>query len=280
MKGLTQVGATPARVAILFGLVTDAGHDGLERSRLEAMATPASLTDAEEAGVDNALRHALNAGLDMGLFSMEGGRLHSSQDSADFAEVAETLTLSRPADINTEDGWLAGAVAWLLCQDPLQPLPFGTSAAVNRLRAQLGPSGLLFGITNDSRWQNLVYWARALGYAERGPDNAVVSDPTRAIERHLDRALPSGVQRALPAFLNDLAELSPVLDGGRHRREVERATGVIREPTTISASLELALLRLKLRGSLTFLELSDAERILINRRDNIYATHVSRGAGQ
>src|SRR5690606_21739488 len=125
--------------------------------------------------------------------------------------------------------WLAGAIGWLLCQAPLAPLPFGTSAARNRLISQMG--SLDFGITNDSRWQNAVYWSRALGYVERAPigEDMVVPDPTRAISRVLGGVLPPGVQTPLRKLLADLAERSPVLDGGRLRREVENAAKISHE---------------------------------------------------
>ncbi len=277
MRGITQVGATPNRLAILFGLVQAAGAEGLDRESLEAVATPDSLTDDPEAGVDNAFRQSLSAAEDIGLIRMEAGRLYSNEPSpSSFLSSVERLTLSEPASIVEARGWLAGAIGWLLCQDPLHPLAFGSSAARNRLRSQLGD--LDFGMTNDSRWQNVAYWARALGYAERAPmgEEMIVPDPTRAITRHITTVLSPGVRTPLRKFLADLAEVSPVLDGGRLRREVESAANIQTESHAISISMALALIRLRQRDEVELIESSDADRITVDAASKLFVTHIVR----
>jgi len=275
VRGITQVGATPNRVAILYDLVRATGTEGVEREALEAIATPASLTDDPEAGVDNAFRQSLSAAEDIGLIRIEGGKLLCNEDaSTSFLAAVERRTISEPASIIQANGWLAGAIGWLLCQAPLAPLPFGTSAARNRLISQMG--SLDFGITNDSRWQNAVYWSRALGYVERAPigEDMVVPDPTRAISRVLGGVLTPGVQTPLRKLLADLAERSPVLDGGRLRREVENAAKISHEANEISASMALALVRLRQRGEIELVESSDADRITVDAASKLYVTHV------
>lgn len=275
MRGITQVGATPNRVAILYDLVRATGAEGVERETLESVATPGSLTDDPEPGVDNAFRQSLSAAEDIGLIRMEGGKLLSNEEaSTPFLTAIERRTISEPASIVQANGWLAGAIGWLLCQAPLDPLPFGSSAARNRLMSQMG--SLDFGITNDSRWQNAVYWSRALGYAERAPmgDDMVVPDPTRAISRLLGGVLSPGVKTPLRKFLADLAEISPVLDGGRLRRQVENAAKINHEDNEISASMALALIRLRQRGEIELIESSDADRITVDAGSKLYVTHV------
>ena len=283
MRGITQVGATPNRVAILYAMVQAAGVEGLDREALEATATPDTLADDPEPGVDNAFRQSLSAAEDIGLIRMESGRLRTDEAaSTSFLEAVERLSLNEPVSIVEAKGWLAGAIGWLLCQDPLSPLSFGSSAARNRLRSQLGKNALDFGMTNDSRWQNVAYWARALGFAERAPmsDEMIVPDPTRAMARHLDRLLQPGVRLPLRRFLGDLAELCPVLDGGRLRKEVETIAGVAREPNAISDSMALALIRLRQRGVIELIESSDADRITVDGASRLYVTHIAKGGSR
>ena len=278
MRAISQVGATPNRVAIIYDVLTDAGRDGLERATLEALITPPTLADDPEPGVDNAFRDALSAGEDLGLFQVEAGRVKLIDPSGPrFLDAVEARAIDQPTSAVQPDGWLAGAVSWILCQDPRRPLPFGEASAVNRLRRDMGPGGPEFGMTSNPRWHMVVYWARALGYVERMPmpEEMVVPDPTRALTRRLKRLLPAGVQRPLPGFLADLAVDCPVLDGGRLRREVETLADVAREPNVASASLALALARLKVRGVLAFTSLSDGNAVLVEGLPDGRATHVT-----
>lgn len=282
MRGITQVGATPNRVGIVFELVRASGPDGLDRDLLESTATPDTLTDDPEPDVDNALRHSVSAAEDVGLIRMEDGRYRLNEEpDTSFIAAVERRTLSDPGSIMEPAGWLAGAISWLLCQDPLSPPPFGGSVARNRLRGQLG-NDLNFGMTNDSRWQNVAYWARLLGYAERAPfaEEVVVPDPTRALARHLGRLLPPGAEMPLRRCLADLSEISPVLDGGRLRRELEAAAGISHEANAISRSMGLALIRLHQRGCIRLIEKSDGDRIAVDAASSVFATHVAAGAKQ
>jgi hypothetical protein len=281
LRAITQVGATPNRVAIIYDVLADAGPDGLEREALEALITPPTLADDPEPGVDNAFRQSLSAGEDLGLFQLEAGRVRLVDPTRPrFLTVVEARAIDQPISAVQPDGWLAGAVSWILCQDPRRPLPFGDSSAVNRLRRDMSAGGSDFGMTNNSRWHMVVYWSRALGYVERTPtpEELVVPDPTRALARRLLRLLPVGVQRPLPGLLADLAVDCPVLDGGRLRREVETLVKIEREPNVASASLTLALLRLKTRGMLAFVSLSDGQAVFVEGLPDGRATHVTRSA--
>ena len=62
-------------MAIIYDVLADAGPDGLERVALEALITPPTLAEDPEPGVDNAFRHSLSVGEDLGLFQLEGGRV-------------------------------------------------------------------------------------------------------------------------------------------------------------------------------------------------------------
>jgi hypothetical protein len=282
VRAITQVGATPNRVAIIHDVLAEAGPDGVERAALESLITPSTLADDPEPGVDNAFRQSLSAGEDLGLFHLEGGLVRLVDlNGASFLAAVEARAIDQPTSVVEPDGWLAGAISWILCQDPRRPLPFGETNAVNQLREDMrGGGGPQFGMTNNSRWHMVVYWSRALGYVERMsvPEEMVVPDPTRAIARRLARLLPVGLERPLPGLLADLAVDCPVMDGGRLRREVETLTNVARQPNVASASLALVLLRLKARGALAFTSLSDGQAVFIEGLPDGRATHVTRRA--
>ena len=280
MRAITQVGATPNRVAIIYDVLADAGPDGLERVVLEALITPPTLVDDPGARRRQCLPPIASASARIsGYSSRRRGEVRLIDPSRPiFLSAVEARAIDQPTSAVQPDGWLAGAVSWILCQNPRHPLPFGQSNAVNRLRVDMGPGGPTFGMTSNPPWHMVVYWSRALGYVERMPmpDEMVVPDPTRALARRLIRLLPAGVERPLPGLLADLAVDCPVLDGGRLRREVETLAKITREPNVASASLALALVRLKARGMLEFASLSDGQAVFIEGLPDGRATHVMR----
>jgi hypothetical protein len=283
MKAVTLVGATPNRIAILYDVLADLAPDGIDREHLSALVGPSNLARLADAGEDNAFSDCLNAGEELGLFQLTDGTvrlMESNGNRLSFLSLAEIRVVEAPETTNVTTGWLAGAIAWMLCQDPRQPLPWGGSAATMRLKKDLG-GGLNFGMTNDSRYQQAVYWAKALGYVDRisSPEDAVIPDPTPAVLRRLPLLLPEDGQRPIRSFLSGLALNCPVLDGGRLRAEVEAASGVVREPFVLSSSLSLALLRLKHRGELRLDYLDDAQAVFVDGLDGGRASHVTRLKG-
>ncbi len=282
MKAITAVGATPQRMEILYSILREAGAEGEERAWLGALLGPPSLArDPNESGEDNALTDCLLLAQEMGLVKAEGDRitLVAPDGPSSFLRIAGTQMVDRVVSAEPVEGWVAGAIAWMLRQDPREPLPWSGSAAVSRLQAQLG-SPLPYGLTNDSRMQQAVYWARALGFVTRLnllKTEVVVPDPTEALLQRLDPVLPKGHQMTMPAFLGALARLCPVFDGGDVAREVAARAGVVVPPNVVSPALALALLRLKSRGELQFQYFDDAEVVEAEGLlDDGRVTHVSR----
>lgn len=280
MKAITRLGATPNRMGILFEMLADAGREGISRDRAAALIGPPSLARSSDTGEDNAFSDCVATGLELGIFREEDDRLClTSQEggaSGTFLQVADAIMVDAPLTTTTPEGWMAGAIAWMLCQDPRDPVPWTGSAGVTRLRAQM-PSGPTFGMTNDSAFQQAVYWARALGYVDRFslPQDAVLPDPTNAVARRLPHILRAGEEVSLPAMLSDLAKSCPVLDGGRCRVEVEALCRRSPRGPEVSSSLALALLRLKRRGRLRFQSLSDAQSVFVEGLPHGRASHVT-----
>jgi hypothetical protein len=266
---------------ILYSILREAGPEGEERAHLAALLGPNSLAkNADDPGEDNALSDCLALGQDMGVIKAEADRiaLVDAAGPTSFLALAGRQMVDRVTSASPTDGWVAGAIAWMLRQDPRDPLQWTGSRAVSRLQAQLG-APLPYGMTNDSRLQNAVYWARALGFVTRLKlkDEVVVPDPTQAVQQRLDHILPRGQQAAMPAFLAALARACPVFDGGSVQKEVAARAGVETAANVVSSSLALALLRLKQRRELEFQYLDDADVVEI---EGIFedgrVTHISR----
>jgi hypothetical protein len=282
VKAITAVGATPQRMEILYSILREAGPEGEERPRLSALLGPPSLArDGAEPGEDNALADCLALGQEMDLLKAEDDRvaLTAPDGPSAFLEVAGRKMVDRVTSAAAVEGWVAGAIAWMLQQDPRDPLVWTGSGAVNRLQAQIG-APLPYGLTNDSRMQQAVYWARALGFVTRlnlKGTEVVLPDPTVALAQRLDAVLPRGHEATARAFLSGLARACPVLDGGSVHREVAARAGTAKPANVVSPPLALAFLRLKQRGELQFQYLDDAdvvevEGLLTDGR----VTHVSR----
>src|SRR5207248_2107531 len=146
-----------------------AGAEGEERARLAALVGPASLArDTADPGEDNALSDCLALGQEMSLLKAENERIALTMPGGphSFLEIAGREMVDRIVSAEPVEGWVAGAIAWMLRQDPRDPLHWTGSAAVTRLQAQLG-APVPYGLTNDSRMQQAVYWARALGFVTR-----------------------------------------------------------------------------------------------------------------
>lgn len=289
MKAVTLVGATPNRVQILFDVLAQKGEDGEERETIASLIGPARLARGDDAGEDNAFQDCVAASDEMGLIERVGNHVRlkladGGGKSAGFLERIERAMLPPGVSAADAEGAFAGAVAWMLCQDPRRGLPWNeTPSALSIKLAQLGEGAPSFLMTNDSRFQQAVYWARFLGFVERMNWNGrdvVVPDPTTFIARHLDAALAPGAEKTVTAFIADLARLCPVLEGSPARQEVEamlRPQVMKRDERRLSSSTVLALSRLKARGLLSFRHLADgqtwqAEGLVEGGR----VTHVSR----
>ncbi|ADN77441.1 hypothetical protein Fbal_3242 [Ferrimonas balearica DSM 9799] len=128
-------------------------------------------------------------------------------------------------------------------------------------------------------------YAHWLGFMTRTGNGVYCIDPTSAIKEEIS-AHPSkfkpGEQLPIGNFVQQLATLLPVLDGGNYRKQVEQR---IEGPswsqpkeTDLSTSLSRALLRLHHSGQLQLQKLSDAGlRNLIgpNREVLMAVTHVT-----
>ncbi|MEI8574778.1 hypothetical protein U737_15190 [Methylomonas sp. LW13] len=150
-------------------------------------------------------------------------------------------------------------ITWLLAQD-LYMLPTTWSGgAENHEKVQITGDKKI--VQNDTRWTNLRFWARYLGFAS-GDSASFQIDPTVAIRDELP--LIFGTQHELSAndFLTALSTQLPIFDKGVYRSEIESNlnTTTWRKPSDghLSISLSFALRRLDLNGEIKLKGRADA----------------------
>lgn len=162
-----------------------------------------------------------------------------------------------------ESSALAGdfvrGITWLLAQN-LYALPTTWTGGAESLE-NVQITGNKKIVQNDTRWTNLRFWARYLGFAS-GDSGTFQIDPTVAIRDELP--LIFGTQKEMSAkdFLTALSTQLPVLDNGVYRREVESNLNIEtwRKPSEghLSMSLSFALRRLDLSGEIKLKVQADA----------------------
>jgi hypothetical protein len=179
------------------------------------------------------------------------------------------------------------SLAWLLTQDPTAPLPFKGGVHAERIAQQLDPGDALrIGLGNNSRYQNLVYWARYLGLAVRvgyrmsatNTVDTVVPDPTEAIAARLPVVFQKDREISVQTFLQRLAAEISVIDGGTARRNFEVRIKSEFQPMEkrVSRSLSMALVRLRVRRELRLDNFSDADAWLLDLgRKSEAVSHVT-----
>ncbi len=280
MSIVTNFQAVPSRLLSVYAAVAEA-ENGVLRENLESWATPPSLSTRgggdEDGGSTALFTNSLSEARRLGLVEENGDRLivpaaarSKSGRNADLQ--AHFLSYLRETLFDPERAANAGqagvliALAWFLTKSPLQPVGF-SDAPQNQLRTDLGQFAEKAELGSTSSFQNLLYWARFLGFATVVGDSRsrrAFPDPSRAITAVLDEVLPDKTWVDVDVFLNRLAAIYPVLEGGSVREEVEaNSTVPPANDGNLSVASSLALQRLADRGSISLDVVADAKaRIL------------------
>lgn len=178
---------------------------------------------------------------------------------------------------------LPDALCWLLQQSPTQPLSISSGGHYNILSSQMVEEDPLRGeLRTDARYQNVVYWARFLGLAERlsikDAADMVMADPTRAITLRLPLLFDGERQITADTFVHRLGTNIPVLDGGRVWLEMQ---GRFRETLQandkhLGPATGFALLRLQQAGRIKLDGISDAASwVLEVGRESKSISHIT-----
>jgi len=296
MSIVTNFVAVPSRLLSIYAAVAET-ENGMLRENLTSWATPPSLSrrggDDDDGGSTALLKDSLSEARRLGLIEESDNRLLVPENargkggrSADIQThflhyLRETLFDPERAASTGQSGVLY-ALAWFLTKSPLQPVGF-SDAPQNLLRDDLGEFAEKAELGSTSSFQNLLYWARFLGFATvvgEGTIRRAFPDPIRAIAGVLDKVLPDTNWVEMDVFLSRLAAIYPVLEGGSVREEVEaNRTAPTPADGRLSVASSLALQRLHDRGSITLGVVADAKIKILDFGGNTKrVSRVRKGA--
>lgn len=172
---------------------------------------------------------------------------------------------------------LCRGLAWCFAQD-IYSLP-NSWDDINEIIAKQTSTGI---VQNDTRWNGLKAWAPFLGFATG--NSRLFWDPTLAIRSELGEIFQGKTEISADSFLNRLADLVPVLDGGIYYQQI---TQVLNDKTwpkpdtnCLSTALSFALRNLGMQGIIRFESRADSgvEKILVRQGGRIWDkfTHINQ----
>lgn len=279
MSIITTAQAVPSRLYSIYASLFDSTN-GESKERLEAWSTPPSLSsrggnedgDAATTLFSNTLVEARRLGLieEVGdklriATDARGDRGKRRESEGQFHEyLLRTLFDPMRAEETQQRGFML-ALSWFLTLSPLVPLGFA-DAPQNKLNEELGGQYDKTELTNVNRYQNFLYWARYLGFATmvggRGADDGkdaryAFPDPLRAIEYALPAIFAKEAELLIGTFMERLAAIFPVFEGGTVRNEINLMSGSLPSESDqkLSPATSVALQRLQ-----------DRQRIVMNSR--------------
>jgi hypothetical protein len=157
----------------------------------------------------------------------------------------------------------ARAAAWVLAQD-LYSFPDKWEGGVEALQNEQAVKPKPF--TNDTRWQGFAEWSVFLGIACTTTKQGITPNPSFAVRSVLTDVFAGRTELSQQAFLDQLGNMLPIIDGGRYRVLVEEQTKrpwTIPQHNQISPSLSAALLTLEAKGAIALQTRSDAQQRLL-----------------
>lgn len=256
---------------VIFRAVVYLGR--VDADELMRICLPETVSDSS---APNRLRGSLLRWIELGLFvvnddhiQLDGKVVKGKHESLDdftrrLPTICRRLVLEKKnalpiwGDSSSAASDFAKGITWILCQNIYGFPSTWDGGAENIANEQLVGEKIL---QNDTRWNNLRYWARYLGFAT-GDSSSFQVDPTSAIKDELPMVFAG--RRELPAqeFIHALGEHLPVLDFGAIRGELEKKLNVAswRKPADghLSMSLSLALHRLDLNSTIKLAGKADA----------------------
>lgn len=278
MSVVTSLTAVPNRIEIIWKYLVVVGHQGVDKDDLDHLLRPPALSKRQTADEDGAgamVTELLNEMRALGVIDRTSdNKLVTSVMAKDDADALLTFLEQRILSLERADqcgqGKVTRALAWFLTQDPTKPLAWGDNCS-ETVRQDCGQDSGAFDLTAAARFQQLVYWARYLGFAwrlELGVDkaNVVFPDPTAALMRHLPAISRGNGLTPIHEVLNRIAEVLPVLEGGTARTEVESLlpSGKRRPTAQLSKSTSLALERLEAKRLIKLGQLPDATGVTLD----------------
>lgn len=296
MSVITSWTATPNRMKIVWEFVGNLGPGGVKGEELQTLLGPRALQvgQAQEEGIssgtaigDQVVTEMRNLGL---VERAHNGNITISSSApkggeTEFLASLENRLLEPVEAERYGQKSFPLALAWLLTQDPTNPLVWGQNYS-GQVQGDCGADTGSFELTNVARCQQFVYWARYLGFAWRleiDRTNVVIPDPTSAIARNLPKVIAGKGHCPIQDVMVEVAGLLPVLEWGTARTEVETRLPVQKQRPegTLSRSTSFALERLERRGRVVLERPADADAINLDLASGLRPiSHVTWRSGE
>ena len=309
MSVISNLPVIPNRLYLILKQIASY-RSGIERGSLEEMMNPPSLMKGKKTNIfSEVLNEAMRLGLIIEITNeTEEKKLKLASDvqkldEIDFIRLMEQRLLQDSSNTLWNRGRFPEALTWFLIQDPLKPFMWDKNVR-SIVENDISDESESFELTNKARFQNLIYWARFLGYAvklgftatEISDDTDIDEDESQTADQDAVKAtayvLPdptTAIARYLPAIFNDKTQLSvseliqawasflPVLEGGSIRESLDQQVRpeLARQDRTFSKATSLALRRLAQRKIIQLKTLSDADMHLLDYgRETTRVSHI------
>lgn len=261
MSIITTVEAVPSRLYAIYASLFNS-ENGEGRERLESWATPPSLKNSGEDGEGPATAlfvHSLQEARRLGLIeeatdkvsltleARNGGKKGDDSEAYFRAYMLRTLFDPVRAEEAQQSAFMV-ALTWLLSTNPLKPMSFSDDPNV-AIKMVIGEHARKTECTIALNYQNMLYWARYLGFATvvgNGTSRRVIPDPNTAIAEALPKIFADDDELPIENFLTRLAAIYPVFEKGSVRERFDEMRLVPRSglDTRLSATTSIALQRL------------------------------------
>jgi hypothetical protein len=229
MKIYRAVEAVPSRLEGILQVLRSAGGKGYSRDTLLQLMQPVPLRRKEDA--DTLAKNSLEALFELSADGVNlvvekgdergqqrvvlGDVLAACNDSQFSSHARRALRAAAVrATVDGRANQFAELLAWLTWI-PANSMPEGHAALKMRLQgSKLDLEA--YGLNNDARWDNVVYWARYVGLLWQWKDEScrgLVVDAAEFIRQHTSTLLAGGPV-SFVEFRNRLGSLCPALDGG------------------------------------------------------------------
>ncbi len=192
------------------------------------------------------------------------------------------LNIENSKDAGQED--YLYALAWFLMQDPYKLNDFGkvnTQFYKENIQSDIFEKIKING--RDDRWQNFLYWSKFFGFAKLIGKGKVLIDPSEAISKKIKQIFENNNELNISTFINNLAFILPVFEGGKIRKElIDKLALSAEHEQKLSKVTSFSLQKLNLIKKINIeIPRSDGANSMIMQFGNIDSdmrvTHISKG---
>jgi len=265
MSVLKQIYATPSRVRGIYRYMLWREGQSESRDILERIMSPDTLT--KEGKKSDMIHETVGECIKMGLLVEENNTVLINPNLPEAARnplIGDSIlpiTLSNLffSSGNEENHDLGRAISWYLSQN-IYDAPGNWKEVEEALQAITDKLGL----GNDTRYGQFEDWACYLGFAwchSRKKEKMLVPDPTAYLRCRLAELFRGKKSIVIGEAVRKLADICPVLEGGRLRKEIEKQYAQ-RDENYLSSSTSNAWLRLQDEGYVKLSQESDADTFI------------------